>query len=64
MNQLRDNLKTLGLSPNHIFQQVKDAISEDLAGGEDITSISTILKPKLVLPNLPLDQLVWLVGYM
>ena len=42
MNQLRDNLKTLGLSPNHIFQQVKDAISEDLAGGEDITSISTI----------------------
>ncbi len=42
MNQLRDNLKTIGLSPNHIFQQVKEAISEDLAGGEDITSVSTI----------------------
>jgi len=42
MNQLRDNLKTIGLSPNHIFQQVKEAISEDLAGGEDITSIATI----------------------
>jgi nicotinate-nucleotide pyrophosphorylase (carboxylating) len=33
MNLLRDNLKTLGLSSNHIFQQVKDAIGEDLAGG-------------------------------
>ena len=42
MNQLRDNLKKLGLSPNHIFQQVKDAISEDLAGGEDLTSVATI----------------------
>jgi nicotinate-nucleotide pyrophosphorylase (carboxylating) len=42
MNQLRDNLKTIGLSPNQIFQQVKEAISEDLAGGEDITSVSTI----------------------
>ena len=42
MNQLRDNLKAIGLSPNHIFQQVKDAISEDLAGGEDITSSATI----------------------
>ncbi len=42
MNQLRDNLKKLGLSPNHIFQQVKDAISEDLAGGEDLTSMATI----------------------
>jgi len=42
MNQLRENLKALGLSPNHIFQQVKDAISEDLAGGEDITSTATI----------------------
>ena len=42
MNQLRDNLKKLGLSPNHIFQQVKDAISEDLAGGEDLTSTATI----------------------
>ncbi len=42
MNQLRDNLKTIGLSPNHIFQQVKEAISEDLAGGEDITSVATI----------------------
>jgi len=43
MNQLRDNLKAIGLSPNHIFQQVKEAISEDLAGGEDITSVATIL---------------------
>ena len=42
MNQLRENIKTLGLSPNHIFQQVKEAISEDLAGGEDITSVATI----------------------
>ena len=42
MNQLRDNLKTIGLSPNHIFQQVKEAISEDLAGAEDITSVATI----------------------
>jgi nicotinate-nucleotide pyrophosphorylase (carboxylating) len=42
MNQLRDNLKTIGLSPNHIFQQVKEAISEDLAGEEDITSVATI----------------------
>ena len=42
MNQLRDNLKLLGLSPNHIFQQVKDAIAEDLAGGEDVTSNATI----------------------
>jgi len=42
VNQLRDNLKKLGLSPNHIFQQVKDAISEDLAGGEDLTSTATI----------------------
>ena len=42
MNQLRDNLKKLGLSPNHIFQLVKDSISEDLAGGEDITSVATI----------------------
>jgi len=43
MNQLRDNLKAIGLSPNHIFQQVKEAINEDLAGGEDITSVATIL---------------------
>ena len=42
MNQLRDNLKALGLSPNHIFQQVKDAIGEDLAGGKDLTSVATI----------------------
>ena len=42
MNQLRDNLKALGLSPNHIFQQVKDAIGEDLVGGKDITSVATI----------------------
>jgi nicotinate-nucleotide pyrophosphorylase (carboxylating) len=42
MNQLRDNLKLIGLSPNHIFQQVKDAIAEDLAGGEDVTSNATI----------------------
>jgi len=41
VNQLRDNLKNLGLSPNHIFQQVKDAISEDLAGGQDLTSVAT-----------------------
>ncbi len=42
MNQLRDNLKLMGLSPNHIFLQVKDAIAEDLAGGEDVTSNATI----------------------
>jgi len=42
VNQLRDNLKKLGLSPNHIFQLVKDSIGEDLAGGEDITSVATI----------------------
>ena len=42
MNKLRENIKTLGLSPNHIFQQVKDAIAEDLAGGQDITSVATI----------------------
>jgi nicotinate-nucleotide pyrophosphorylase (carboxylating) len=42
VNQLRENIKTLGLSPNHIFQQVKDAIAEDLAGGQDITSVATI----------------------
>jgi cell wall-associated NlpC family hydrolase len=42
VNQLRDNLKALGLSPNHIFQQVKDAIGEDLVGGKDITSVATI----------------------
>lgn len=42
MNQLRDNLKVIGLSPNHIFQLVKDAIAEDLAGGEDVTSNATI----------------------
>jgi nicotinate-nucleotide pyrophosphorylase (carboxylating) len=42
MNQLRDNLKTIGLSPNHIFQQVKEAIREDLAGEEDITSVAII----------------------
>lgn len=42
MNQLRDNLKLMGLSPNHIFQQVKDAIAEDLAGGNDVTSNATI----------------------
>ena len=42
MNQLRDNLKLMGLSPNHIFQLVKDAIAEDLAGGEDVTSNATI----------------------
>jgi len=42
VNQLRDNLKQLGLSPNHIFQLVKDAISEDLAGGVDLTTTATI----------------------
>jgi len=42
VNKLRENIKTLGLSPNHIFQQVKDAIAEDLAGGQDITSVATI----------------------
>jgi nicotinate-nucleotide pyrophosphorylase (carboxylating) len=42
VNQLRDNLKSLGLSPNHIFQIVKDAIGEDLAGGADLTSTATI----------------------
>ncbi len=40
--ELRDNIKALGLSPNHIFQQVKDAVAEDLMGGEDITSVATI----------------------
>ena len=48
MNQLRENIKTLGLSPNHIFQQVKDAIAEDLAGGQDITSVATILESAVV----------------
>jgi nicotinate-nucleotide pyrophosphorylase (carboxylating) len=48
VNQLRENIKTLGLSPNHIFQQVKDAIAEDLAGGEDITSVATILESAVV----------------
>lgn len=47
MNQLRDNLKNLGLFPNHIFQQVKDAISEDLAGGQDLTSIATITQTQV-----------------
>ena len=47
MNQLRDNLKNLGLSPNHIFQQVKDAISEDLAGGQDLTSVTTITQSQV-----------------
>jgi nicotinate-nucleotide pyrophosphorylase (carboxylating) len=42
VNQLRDNLKQLGLSPNHIFQLVKDAIREDLAGGVDLTTTATI----------------------
>ena len=40
--ELRDNIKALGLSPNHIFQQVKVAVAEDLMGGEDITSVATI----------------------
>ncbi len=48
MNQLRENIKTLGLSPNHIFQQVKDAIVEDLAGGQDITSVATISESAVV----------------
>ena len=48
MNQLRENIKTLGLSPNHIFQQVKDAIAEDLAGGQDITSVATISESAVV----------------
>ena len=48
MNQLRENIKTLGLSPNHIFQQVKDAIVEDLAGGQDITSVATISESSVV----------------
>lgn len=48
MNQLRDNLKALGLSPNHIFQQVKDAIGEDLAGGQDLTSVATIAETQVV----------------
>ena len=47
MNQLRDNLKNLGLSPNHIFQQVKDAISEDLAGGQDLTSVAIITQSQV-----------------
>ena len=47
MNQLRDNLKNLGLSTNHIFQQVKDAISEDLAGGQDLTSVATITQSQV-----------------
>ena len=48
MNLLRDNLKTLGLSSNHIFQQVKDAIGEDLSGGEDITSVATITDSQVI----------------
>ena len=51
MNQLRDNLKNLGLSPNHIFQQVKDAISEDLAGGQDLTSVATITQSQVSTAN-------------
>jgi len=47
VNQLRGNLKNLGLSPNHIFQQVKDAISEDLAGGQDLTSVATITQSQV-----------------
>jgi len=47
VNQLRDNLKNLGLSPNHIFQQVKDAISEDLAGGQDLTSVAIITQSQV-----------------
>jgi nicotinate-nucleotide pyrophosphorylase (carboxylating) len=47
VNQLRNNLKNLGLSPNHIFQQVKDAISEDLAGGQDLTSVATITQSQV-----------------
>ena len=52
MNQLRDNLKNLGLSPNHIFQQVKDAISEDLAGGQDLTSVATITQSQVSTADL------------
>jgi len=48
VNQLRENIKTLGLSPNHIFQQVKEAIAEDLAGGQDITSVATISESAVV----------------
>jgi nicotinate-nucleotide pyrophosphorylase (carboxylating) len=51
VNQLRDNLKNLGLSPNHIFQQVKDAISEDLAGGQDLTSVATITQSQVSTAN-------------
>jgi nicotinate-nucleotide pyrophosphorylase (carboxylating) len=47
MNTLRENIKTLGLSPNHIFQQVKDAVAEDLMGGEDITSVATIAESQV-----------------
>lgn len=47
MIELRDNLKNLGLSPNHIFQQVKDAIAEDLAGGKDLTSVATIAESQV-----------------
>jgi len=47
VNQLRDNLKNQGLSPNHIFQKVKDAISEDLAGGQDLTSVATITQSQV-----------------
>jgi len=47
VNQLRDNLKNLGLSPNHLFQQVKDAIREDLAGGQDLTSVATITQSQV-----------------
>ena len=47
MIALRDNIKALGLSPNHIFQQVKDAIAEDLMGGEDITSVATITETQV-----------------
>ncbi len=47
MNDLRDNIKALGLSPNHIFQQVKDAVAEDLMGGEDITSVATITETQV-----------------
>jgi nicotinate-nucleotide pyrophosphorylase (carboxylating) len=40
--KLIEQLNALGLDPNNVENVVKAAIAEDLAGGSDVTSISTI----------------------
>jgi nicotinate-nucleotide pyrophosphorylase (carboxylating) len=40
--KLIEQLTALGLDPNNVENVVKAAIAEDLAGGSDVTSISTI----------------------